>query len=80
MLNKYWFDEIYESLVRKPLDRMSSFFARVVEPKMIDGVVEGSGSFTRNLGSQLRKLQNGTMYIYIAAMVIGLIVMLIWKI
>jgi NADH-quinone oxidoreductase subunit L len=80
VLNKYWFDEIYDSLVRKPLDNMSSFFARFVEPKMIDGLVEGSGSFSKNLGTQLRKLQNGTMYIYIAAMVIGLIAMLIWKV
>jgi NADH-quinone oxidoreductase subunit L len=79
LLNKYWVDELYDSAIRKPLDAISHFTARWTEPKVVDGAVDGAGNLARNMGSQLRKLQNGRMYIYIASMVIALIAMLIWK-
>jgi len=79
LLNKYWFDEIYDSLFRRSLDKISSFFARWTETKIIDASVDGTGKLSRKIGGQFRLLQNGSMYIYIVIMVLGLIAMLIWK-
>ena len=78
--NKYYIDELYDRIVRNPVDRLSSFFNKKVEEPMVDGVVDGSGRLTKYLGGQVRLLQNGKMAMYILAMVAGIIAMLLWGI
>jgi NADH-quinone oxidoreductase subunit L len=78
LLNKYWFDEIYDKIIRQPLDGISKFFGKTVEPKMIDGLVEGVGAATQDSGARLRLLQSGSLFMYIFVFIIGLIALLLY--
>jgi NADH-quinone oxidoreductase subunit L len=77
LLNKYWIDEIYDSIIRKPVDRISAFLGKFIEPKLIDGIVEGSGSLTKATGGLFRQLQSGSLSLYIFVFILGLIAILL---
>jgi len=78
LLNKYWFDELYDKIIRKPVDSISRFFGKTVEPHMIDGLVEGSGIASEGAGNKLRLLQSGSLFMYILIFTIGLIALLLY--
>jgi len=73
MLNKYWFDEIYDSIIRKPIDAMSNFLGKVFDPKILDGIVNGFGIATQGAGEKLRLMHSGKLYFYILVMIFSLI-------
>lgn len=78
LLNKYWFDELYDALIRKPVDAISHALGKVVEPKIIDGLVEGTGDATDAAGSKLRLLQSGSLFFYILVFISGLAALLLY--
>jgi NADH-quinone oxidoreductase subunit L len=78
LLNKYWFDELYDAIIRKPVDGISKAFGSVVEPKIIDGLVEGTGEATGATGGKLRLLQSGSLFFYILLFIVGLIALLLY--
>src|SRR5215217_1158162 len=41
--HKFYFDEIYDTLIRKPLDLLSGFFYKIVDSRIVDGIVNGLG-------------------------------------
>jgi NADH-quinone oxidoreductase subunit L len=76
--HKFYLDEIYDAIIRKPLDGLSRFFYRIIDQKLIDGIVNGLG-WTTNEGSKgLRLLQSGNVGFYIFMMVIGIIALLLY--
>lgn len=76
--HKFYLDEIYDALVRRPLDAFSKFFYSVVDKKLIDGLVNGFG-FTATAGSKgLRLLQSGNVGFYIFMMVVGIVALLLY--
>lgn len=76
--HKFYLDELYDAVVRKPLDGLSKFFYRVVDKKVIDGFVNGLG-WSANEGSKgLRLLQTGNVGFYIFMMVLGIIGLLLY--
>ncbi len=76
--NKFYLDEIYDTVIRKPLDAFSAFFYRIVDKKLIDGLVNGLG-WTANEGSKgLRLLQSGNVGFYIFMMVFGIVALLLY--
>jgi NADH-quinone oxidoreductase subunit L len=74
--NKFYIDELYDFLVRKPLDALSVFFYKVVDLMGIDGIVNGLGRGSMEAGKDLRLLQSGNVGFYIFMMVIGVLVVL----
>ena len=76
LVNKYWFDEIYDALIRRPVDKLSIWLNKFIENKLISGIVDGSGDLTRNIGGVLRGMQSGQLVTYILAMIAGLIALL----
>jgi NADH-quinone oxidoreductase subunit L len=74
---KYYFDEIYDALIRKPIDAASAFFAKVIEPTFIDGLVRSVSAIPTGLGNVAKLAQNGKLVMYVMAMIIGLILILI---
>ncbi|MBW4890520.1 NADH-quinone oxidoreductase subunit L [Mucilaginibacter sp. HMF5004] len=74
--NKFYIDEVYDFLVRKPLDGLSVFFYKVVDLMGIDGIVNGLGRGSIEASKDLRLLQNGNVGFYIFMMVIGVIAVL----
>ncbi len=76
--HKFYLDELYDFIIRRPLDTLSSFFAKVIDNKVIDGIVNGLG-WTANEGSKgLRLLQTGNVGFYIFMMVIGIIALILY--
>ncbi|MNK07587.1 NADH-quinone oxidoreductase subunit L [compost metagenome] len=76
--NKFYFDEIYNALFTKPLDAISGFFYKIVDNKIVDGIVNGLGWTTSEASKGLRLLQTGNVGFYIFMMVIGIISMLLY--
>ncbi len=77
LADKYRFDELYEKIIRKPLDGLCAFFGRSIEPKVIDGFVTGTGSTTQNIAQKIRLMQTGRISFYILITVLGLTLLLL---
>lgn len=71
--NKYYVDEIYDTLIVKPLNALSSFFYNVLDIHFFDGIVNGIGEMTLALGKGVRLAQSGNIGFYLFAMVFGAI-------
>ncbi|HMI04453.1 MAG TPA: NADH-quinone oxidoreductase subunit L [Pedobacter sp.] len=76
--NKFYFDEIYDALIRKPLDILSGFFYKIFDNKIVDGIVNGLGWGTSEASKGLRLVQSGNVGFYIFMMVVGIISLLLY--
>lgn len=76
--NKFYVDEIYDVLVRKPLDALSGLLYKV-DRKGIDGLVNGIGDAPVEASKGLRLLQTGNVGFYIFMMVAGIIAILVYS-
>ncbi|TZF86349.1 NADH-quinone oxidoreductase subunit L (plasmid) [Pedobacter sp. BS3] len=76
--NKYYIDELYDALFKKPLDAISGFFYKIIDRSGIDGIVNGVGKSATEAGNGLRLLQTGNIGFYIFMMVIGIIALLVY--
>ncbi len=76
--NKFYVDELYDSIIVRPINWLSAFFGNVVDQRGIDGVVNGAGKATFDTGKVLRLLQNGNVGFYLLMMVIGVIAIFIY--
>lgn len=74
---KYYVDELYQSVIVKPLFWLSTIFERFIEKMGIDGLVNGVGSTVISGSKVARLLQTGNIGFYIFAMVIGIVVILV---
>jgi NADH-quinone oxidoreductase subunit L len=70
--NKYYVDEVYTSLIVKPINALSNFFRTTLEPAL-GSVVYGFGTAVNGLGNQGKKLQTGSIGLYLFAFVIGVL-------
>lgn len=70
--NKYYVDEFYTSLIVKPLNSLSNFFRTTLEPAL-GKVVYGFGTAANGIGNQGKKLQTGSIGLYLFAFVIGVL-------
>ena len=75
--NKWYIDELYNTLIVKPLNSLGSFLSNVVDRKIVDGVVNGVGRLVSYGGRQLRWLQSGQTGSYILMMVLGMVLIFI---
>lgn len=78
--HKFYVDEIYDALIVRPLNSLSVFFHRIVDNKLIDGIVNGTGKVTDESGRILRYLQSGNIGFYVFVMVLGMIAILVYGI
>jgi NADH-quinone oxidoreductase subunit L len=74
---KYYFDEIYKTLIQKPIEWLSNFAHDFIDRKFIDGIVNISGRGVTVCGNYLRRVQTGNVEFYLLAMVVGVIAFLI---
>jgi NADH-quinone oxidoreductase subunit L len=78
--HKFYLDELYDLIVRKPLDWLSNFFYNIIERLGIDGLVNGIGKGTIETSKGLRLLQTGNVGFYIFIMVLGVIAVLLYSV
>jgi NADH-quinone oxidoreductase subunit L len=76
---KFYVDEIYDFLIRRPLDAISGFFYNIVERLGIDGLVNDLGKGTLETSKAVRLLQTGNVGFYIFVMVIGIVALLVYS-
>lgn len=76
-VNKWYFDEIYDALIVKPLYSLSGFFHRVMDVKVIDGLVNGFGNLAIWTGGRLRYIQTGNIGFYLTVMVLAVVAILV---
>lgn len=70
LYNKYYVDDIYEFLFVKSVNSMSSFFRDSVETTL-SAFIFGLGKVTIAIGTQGKKVQNGSVGFYLFAFVLG---------
>lgn len=75
---KYFIDELYATVITRPLDRLSSITYRYIETGLIDRFVNSAGLVLRSMGNQLRILQSGNTGDYIIGVVLGVIIILFY--
>lgn len=76
-LNKYYFDELYASMIVRPLEGLSGILFRVVDQNIIDGAVNGTGAVVELSGEIARTSQTGqvrhyALFMFIATLVVAL--------
>lgn len=77
LANKYYIDEVYNSLIVQPIKNGSHFLLwQLVDNGIIDGIVNGVASMVRFIGGLLRRLQTGIVQAYIVSMVLGIVLFL----
>jgi NADH-quinone oxidoreductase subunit L len=72
VLHKYYVDEGYGALFVKPLLALSTVvFWRGIDQGVIDGMVNGAGEASKEIGNQLRRMQSGNIRSYAAWVAAG---------
>lgn len=70
-------DELYDTIIVKPLQSVAAFFNNVMEKKGIDGFVSGVGKAVNYGSRQIRLLQSGHVGTYVLLMVVGILILFI---
>lgn len=75
--NKWYVDEIYDSIIVRPVRVIGAFFNKFIEKYVVDGLVNGVGRSIQYGSRQIRLLQSGQVGNYILLMVCGILVFFI---
>jgi NADH-quinone oxidoreductase subunit L len=77
--NKWYVDEIYDTIIVQPINHLSSFSSRIIDNKIIDGTVNGVGKILQFSARQFRLLQSGQVGSYVLIMVVSIILFFIFQ-
>jgi NADH-quinone oxidoreductase subunit L len=79
LLNKWYFDEIYDFLFVRPAKRLGSFLWKQGDGAVIDGLgPDGISARVGDVTARVVKLQTGYLYHYAFAMLIGVAALVTW--
>jgi len=79
IFRKFYIDEIYHYLFVKPYEWLSLKLHDRFDEKILDKIVNSSGTNTLRFGNVLKYLQNGSISFYLFMMVLGLLAILIFN-
>lgn len=77
LANKWYVDELYETIIVKPIQWLGKVLNGFVEKTGLDGAVNGIGKGLHAGARQLRLLQNGQTAYYLLYMVLGVALLFI---
>jgi len=73
LLNKWYFDELYELIFVRNISRIGNFLSNFGDKRVIDGFgPDGISSRVMDIARQVSRIQTGYIYHYAFAMLIGL--------
>ncbi|TIT19954.1 MAG: NADH-quinone oxidoreductase subunit L [Mesorhizobium sp.] len=79
LLNKWYFDELYDFLFVRPAKRLGSFLWKTGDGTVIDGLgPDGISARVVDVTNRVVKLQTGYLYHYAFAMLIGVAALVTW--
>ena len=75
LLNKWYFDEIYELIFVKNISKFGNFLSNFGDKRVIDGLgPDGISIRVMDIAKQISRIQTGYIYHYAFAMLIGLMI------
>jgi NADH-quinone oxidoreductase subunit L len=74
--NSWYINELYDTVFGRPSQKLATLAATVVDPKIIDGGVNGVAALVRRSGSLVRKTQTGYVRNYVLGIVLGTVLVL----
>ena len=81
LLNKWYFDELYDLIFVKPARSLGTIFWRVGDGHIIDGYgPNGIANKVLDLARRSTRIQTGYVYHYAFAMLIGLVAIVSWTV
>ena len=75
LLNKWYFDELYDAIFVQPLIRLARVFWQTGDATLIDGVPNGLAELAVDGSRQAVKIQTGSLAVYAFVMLIGVVVL-----
>jgi NADH-quinone oxidoreductase subunit L len=78
VMHKFYVDELYEAVTVKPLLLMSTFFDKIIDRLLFDGVINLSVFGYRYTGTLFAQLQNGKVRYYALYILAGVALMSIF--
>jgi NADH-quinone oxidoreductase subunit L len=79
MVNKYYMDELYDTVIVWPIVRTArDFLWRVIDVGLIDGTVNGIGDLVRGTATGLRHMQTGYVRTYAGWILLGGVLVVVW--
>ena len=79
LLNKWYFDELFDFLFVRPAYRIGRFLWKKGDGATIDGLgPDGVSATVLALGRRVRQIQSGYVYHYAFAMLIGVALVVTW--
>ncbi len=74
LLRKYYIDELYNTLIGRPLFWLSQFVLfRGIDAGIIDGIVDGAGLSVEGSGEGLRRIETGNVQHYALVYLLGVL-------
>jgi len=73
LLNKWYFDELYDRIFVRPAQRLAAVFWKTGDAKIIDGMPNGAADLAVGVARGAVSLQTGRVANYAFAMIIGLV-------
>ena len=74
LLNKWYFDELYDRIFVRPARKLAYILWKVGDARIIDGMPNGAASLVVDGARSAVRLQTGRVANYAFAMIIGLVV------
>ncbi|MCU0415892.1 MAG: NADH-quinone oxidoreductase subunit L [Cytophagaceae bacterium] len=78
--NKFYIDEIYHSIIVKPLHIASDTVFSFIEKYILDGIVKSIGLGVQKAGSGIRHIQSGSTNTYALFMILGVALVILIQI
>ncbi len=75
LLNKWYFDELYNAIFVQPAIRLARLLWQVGDVTIIDGVPNGLAELTSDGSRQVVRIQTGSLAVYAFVMLIGVVVL-----
>jgi NADH-quinone oxidoreductase subunit L len=73
LLNKWYFDELYDAIFVRPAQRLAIIFWKTGDARIIDGMPNGAAALAVGVARGAVRLQTGRVANYAFAMIIGLV-------
>ncbi|MGH7507520.1 MAG: NADH-quinone oxidoreductase subunit L, partial [Longimicrobiales bacterium] len=74
--DKWYVDELYDTIIVRPVLALSRAFWRFIDQGLIDGIVNGAGYSSRAFGWVGSRLQTGQLNTYAFAVLAGALLLL----
>jgi NADH-quinone oxidoreductase subunit L len=75
LLNKWYFDELYDAIFVQPMFRLARVLWQTGDATLIDGVPNGLAELTVDGSRQAVKIQTGSLAVYAFVMLIGVVLL-----